>query len=105
MTTPAVSTPWPQVLIDEAAQAAEVAALQPLVYGATNVVLVGDPQQLPATIFSSGAREVEMERSLFQRLSLAGCPVRGAGAGGRWAGRGAAPRCRPQAADRVGSRL
>jgi hypothetical protein len=66
------------VLIDEAAQAAEVAALQPLVYGARKVVLVGDPQQLPATIFSSGAREVEMERSLFQRLSLAGCPV-GAG--------------------------
>lgn len=111
-----------QVLIDEAAQAAEVSALQPLVYGASDVVLVGDPQQvgfksasctartvcvlhcgqplwqlgvsppewlrynpatpstqLPATIFSNGAREVAMERSLFQRLAAAGCPVRPAG--------------------------
>lgn len=58
------------VLIDEAAQASEVQALQPLVYGAKAVVLVGDPQQLPATILSSQAREVEMERSLFQRLQM-----------------------------------
>lgn len=65
-----------QVLIDEAAQASEVAALQPLVYGAAAAVLVGDPQQLPATLFSAGAREVQMERSLFERLGAAGCPVR-----------------------------
>jgi hypothetical protein len=63
--------PWHlchQVLIDEAAQAEEVAALQPLVHGAAGVVLVGDPQQLPATVFSSEAREVQFERSLFERL-------------------------------------
>jgi hypothetical protein len=56
-THPATASPSPpqivtppmqraQVLIDEAAQAAEVAGLQPLVYGASNVVLVGDPQQV-----------------------------------------------------------
>ena len=58
------------VLIDEAAQAEEVAALQPLVYGAQCVVMVGDPQQLPATVFSKEAKEMQFERSLFERLQL-----------------------------------
>lgn len=49
------------VLIDEAAQAAEVAALQPLVYGCCHAVLVGDPQQLPATLFSP---QVRLQRGL-----------------------------------------
>lgn len=50
--------PAPTVLIDEAGQASEVAALQPLVFGARRVVLVGDPQQLPATILSELAKQV-----------------------------------------------
>eukprot|EP00879_Flechtneria_rotunda_P011055 GHRR01011551.1.p1 GENE.GHRR01011551.1~~GHRR01011551.1.p1 ORF type:complete len:847 (+),score=311.53 GHRR01011551.1:365-2905(+) len=66
---------FPRVLIDEAAQASEIAALQPLVYGAECVVMVGDPQQLPATIFSHAAKQLALERSLFERLALAGCPV------------------------------
>lgn len=73
------------MLIDEAAQAEEVAALQPLVYGAQGVVLVGDPQQLPATVFSSEAREVQFERSLFERLQQVRYQDRigqGTGAGG-----------------------
>lgn len=66
------------MLIDEAAQASEVAALQPLMHGAADAVLVGDPQQLPATLFSAGAREAAMERSLFERLAAGGCEVRAA---------------------------
>lgn len=40
------------------------------------VVMVGDPQQLPATILSALAKEVAMERSLFERLQRQGCPVK-----------------------------
>jgi hypothetical protein len=39
-------------------------------------VLVGDPQQLPATVRSAKGRELDLERSLFERLQRAGCPVR-----------------------------
>lgn len=64
------------VLIDEACQAAEVAALQPLIHGTGKVVLVGDPKQLPATLFSRAARDLALERSLFERLAQAGVPVK-----------------------------
>jgi len=67
--------PFHTVLIDEAGQASEVATLQPITAGAKSVVLVGDPQQLPATIKSEAAKAVEMERSLFERLQSKGCPV------------------------------
>lgn len=67
--------PFHTVLIDEAGQASEVATLQPITAGAKSVVLVGDPQQLPATIKSEAAKAVEMERSLFERLQTKGCPV------------------------------
>lgn len=32
------------------------------------VVMVGDPQQLPATIFSQAGKQLALERSLFERL-------------------------------------
>lgn len=60
------------VLIDEAAQASEVASLVPLCHGAKAVVLVGDPRQLPATVLSSAARRGLYSRSLFQRLEACG---------------------------------
>uniref|UniRef100_A0A061SGN7 Senataxin n=1 Tax=Tetraselmis sp. GSL018 TaxID=582737 RepID=A0A061SGN7_9CHLO len=63
------------VLIDEACQASEVSVLQPLMYGCRKCVLVGDPQQLPATVLSLKAKEHQMERSLFERLQHASCPV------------------------------
>eukprot|EP00884_Botryococcus_braunii_P008434 jgi/Botrbrau1/17592/Bobra.0166s0033.2 len=63
------------VLIDEAAQASEAAALQALGFGCKRAVLVGDPQQLPATILSARAKEASLERSLFERLQAGGCPV------------------------------
>ena len=71
----AAKAPFHTVLIDEAGQSSEVAALQPLAFGARQVVLVGDPQQLPATILSAAAKSVAMERSLFERLQCQGCPV------------------------------
>lgn len=37
---------------------------------------MGDPQQLPATVLSSRAREGLLERSLFERLQNCGHPVR-----------------------------
>ena len=37
--------------------------------------LVGDPVQLPATVMSSRAVEHGYERSMFQRLQMAGHPV------------------------------
>ena len=64
------------VLIDEAAQASEVSTLQPLVYGCQQCVLVGDPQQLPATILSQRGKALNMERSLFGRLQEGGAPVK-----------------------------
>ena len=70
-----IRAPFHTVLIDEAGQASEVAALQPMTAGAKSIVLVGDPQQLPATIKSEAAKAVEMERSLFERLQTTGCPV------------------------------
>ncbi|KAA8522497.1 hypothetical protein F0562_013142 [Nyssa sinensis] len=63
------------VVIDEAAQASEVAALPPLSLGAARCVLVGDPQQLPATVISKAAGTLLYSRSLFERFQLAGCPT------------------------------
>lgn len=39
-------------------------------------VLVGDPQQLPATVKSQRGRALQLERSLFERLQRGGCPVK-----------------------------
>lgn len=59
-------------IIDEAAQASEVATLQPLQYGCKFCIMVGDPQQLPPTILSKEAQELLYERSMFERLQTAG---------------------------------
>lgn len=63
------------VVIDEAAQASEVGVLPPLALGAARCVLVGDPQQLPATVISKAAGTLLYSRSLFERFQLAGCPT------------------------------
>ena len=44
------------VIFDECAQAGELATLIPLQYGAKLALLVGDPQQLPATVKSAEAK-------------------------------------------------
>ncbi|KAF4708781.1 hypothetical protein FOZ63_011269, partial [Perkinsus olseni] len=62
-------------LIDEAAQAHEVASLIPLRFDPQRLILVGDPQQLPATVLSMRASmEYNLERSLFQKLQEASWP-------------------------------
>jgi senataxin len=63
------------LVIDEAAQASEVAVLPPLSLGAARCVLVGDPQQLPATVISKAAGTLMYSRSLFERFQQAGCPT------------------------------
>jgi hypothetical protein len=63
------------VVIDEAAQASEVAVLPPLSLRAARCVLVGDPQQLPATVISRAADTMQYSRSLFERFQQAGCPA------------------------------
>ena len=63
------------VVIDEAAQAVEPSSLIPLKYNPQAVVLVGDPCQLPATVFSRTAKHANYNQSLFQRLQIAGYPV------------------------------
>jgi hypothetical protein len=57
------------VLIDEACQSVELETLIPLCLGAKRCVLIGDPQQLPATVMSSS---LLYRRSLFDRLMASG---------------------------------
>ena len=63
------------VLIDEASQAVEVSTLIPLKYGCRRLILVGDPKQLPATVFSEPATQHNYEQSLFHRLQRGGHQV------------------------------
>ncbi|KAI5057202.1 hypothetical protein GOP47_0027217 [Adiantum capillus-veneris] len=70
-----VSGRFDVLIVDEAAQASEVATLPPLTLGASHCILVGDPKQLAATVISSVAQALNYSRSLFERLQLAGCPV------------------------------
>ncbi|GFZ10031.1 P-loop containing nucleoside triphosphate hydrolases superfamily protein [Actinidia rufa] len=58
-----------------AAQASEVGILPPLSLGAARCVLVGDPQQLPATVISKAAGTLLYSRSLFERFQQTGCPT------------------------------
>ena len=62
-------------VFDEAAQAGELPTLIPLQYNVHLAVLVGDPQQLPATILSQRAKRGGLGRSLFERLQQAGHPT------------------------------
>lgn len=43
------------VVIDEASQGVELSTLIPLRLGCRRLILVGDPKQLPATVFSRAA--------------------------------------------------
>lgn len=63
------------VVIDEAAQSVEPSTLAGLQLRSSHAILVGDSQQLPATIFSVSGRNTKYDRSLFQRLEEAGHDV------------------------------
>jgi len=63
------------VIIDEACQGSEMSCLIPLKFNPNAVVLVGDPNQLPVTTFSSDAERCYADRSLFERLNENGWPI------------------------------
>eukprot|EP01053_Blabericola_migrator_P003991 Blabericola_migrator_1__3990@NODE_220_length_11204_cov_64_408458_g187_i0_p3_GENE_NODE_220_length_11204_cov_64_408458_g187_i0NODE_220_length_11204_cov_64_408458_g187_i0_p3_ORF_typecomplete_len977_score218_83AAA_12/PF13087_6/5_7e02AAA_12/PF13087_6/5_1e53AAA_11/PF13086_6/6_6e47AAA_30/PF13604_6/3_5e03AAA_30/PF13604_6/7e18AAA_19/PF13245_6/1_4e02AAA_19/PF13245_6/2e05AAA_19/PF13245_6/8_3e06Viral_helicase1/PF01443_18/15Viral_helicase1/PF01443_18/1_7e11ResIII/PF04851_15/2_2e02ResIII/PF04851_15/9_9e05ResI len=56
------------VVVDEASQGVELSTLIPLKLNCKRLVLVGDPEQLPATVFSKVAMDLGYDQSLFQRL-------------------------------------
>ncbi|KAI9467742.1 AAA domain-containing protein, partial [Coemansia mojavensis] len=56
------------VIIDEAAQSIELACLIPLKYECERCILVGDPNQLPPTVFSLPATQHLYNQSLFVRI-------------------------------------
>jgi hypothetical protein len=76
-------TPFDVVIVDEAAQGLETSLLIPLRYSAQHCILVGDPQQLPATVFSRLAESKLFSRSLFERLQVCAACSR-CGAAGAW---------------------
>lgn len=59
-----------RVVIDECTQACEPAALVALGRSAEQVVLIGDHNQLPATVLSRQARDEGLGMSLFERMVL-----------------------------------
>lgn len=63
------------VICDEAAQSTEPSVLIPLRYGCRQLVLVGDPRQLPPTVVSERAARAGLSVSLFERLERAGHEV------------------------------
>jgi senataxin len=69
------STDFEIVVIDEACQCLEPAALIALRRGCKRCIMVGDPQQLPATIFADSNKKSGFEVSLFERLMKAGQQV------------------------------
>jgi hypothetical protein len=65
---------FPLVIADEAAMTTEPMLYTALQYGCKRCVLVGDPQQLEATLRSRTAYYHGFSQSLMQRLVLAGYP-------------------------------
>jgi senataxin len=63
-----LSVEFETVIVDEAAQCVEMSALIPLKYGCQKCILVGDPKQLPPTVFSKEAARYQYEQSLFVRM-------------------------------------
>lgn len=63
-----LSIEFETVIVDEAAQCVEMSALIPLKYGCAKCILVGDPKQLPPTVFSKQAARFQYEQSLFVRM-------------------------------------
>ena len=51
------------IIIDEAAQCVELEVLIPLKYECDKIILIGDPNQLPATVFSKEVKKYNYEQS------------------------------------------
>ncbi|XP_025268421.1 helicase sen1 isoform X2 [Camponotus floridanus] len=55
-------------IVDEATQSCEAETLIPLMLGVKTLVLVGDPNQLPATVLSQRAKKLKLDQSVFSRI-------------------------------------
>ena len=62
------------VVIDEAGQSIEPETLIPVSLGARRLCLVGDEKQLPPVVSCRAAQLGGLQRSLFERVKLAGAP-------------------------------
>ncbi|XP_069465407.1 probable helicase senataxin [Ambystoma mexicanum] len=60
--------PFSCVIVDEAGQACEVETLIPLIHRCSKLILVGDPEQLPATVISTKAEDYGYGQSMMARL-------------------------------------
>nr|XP_031832015.1 probable helicase senataxin isoform X1 [Nomia melanderi] len=58
-------------IVDEATQSTEAESLIPLMLGVNTLVLVGDPNQLPATVISPQAKRFGLDQSIFSRVQNA----------------------------------
>ncbi|XP_078034885.1 putative helicase senataxin isoform X2 [Augochlora pura] len=58
-------------IVDEATQSIETETLIPLMLGVNTLVLVGDPNQLPATVLSPRAKIMGLDQSIFSRIQNA----------------------------------
>jgi senataxin len=58
------------LIMDEAAQAIEILTLAPIRSNCKKLIMIGDIQQLPATVFSQTSLDLNYDRSLFKRLQL-----------------------------------
>jgi len=63
------------VIIDEAGQSIEIENLIPLLFNCKRLVLIGDPNQLPATVFSRISLDLNYDQSLFERMMKCDYPV------------------------------
>ena len=63
------------LLIDEAAQAIEISTITTFRGTCEKIILIGDVQQLPATVFSQSSADLYFERSLFKRLQQQNFPI------------------------------
>ena len=60
--------PFSICIMDEASQCVEPEALIPLKLGFTKLIMVGDPEQLPATVSSIEAKNKDFDVSLYSRV-------------------------------------
>ena len=62
------------LIVDEACQSVELNNLIPFCHDPRKVILVGDHQQLPATVFSENGNRTNYSRSMFERFLDCGIP-------------------------------
>jgi senataxin len=59
---------YSHLIIDEACQSTEISTLIPFTQDIKKVILVGDQNQLPATVFSDNSEKTKFNRSFYERL-------------------------------------